>query len=249
MAQTFNEMAESLERERRQRQTFIAGIAHDLRCPLGVLRMSTDLACKGGEPLPPEQLGMVIETVQRQVDRLERMVSDLLDSLSVEAGNLRLRLESVDVREIAAEVVRAHQGTSPRHEVVLDAPPASVALTCDGMRVAQVLSNLVSNAIKYSPGGGRVIVRVTAEPDAVVLAVSDEGVGMTPDETTAAFAPFRRAGTLRDHVPGWGLGLFIVRHLVEAHGGKIDVQTAPNRGSTFLVSLPRAPSATLARPA
>ncbi|MBX3190450.1 MAG: HAMP domain-containing histidine kinase [Labilithrix sp.] len=234
MARTFNEMAESVSRQRKQRQTFIAGVAHDLRSPLGVLRMSTDLARMSDEKLPP----IVIDAVRRQVDRLERMVGDLLDSLNVEAGNLQLRMESVDVREIAAETARAHQGVSSRHVVELDVPATQVPLVCDGMRVGQILSNLVGNAIKYSPRGGRVTIRVTSEDDAVVLCVSDEGVGMTPEETRGVFEPFRRGGTLRDGVPGWGLGLFVVRRLVDAHGGQIQLLTAPDRGSTFRVSLP-----------
>jgi signal transduction histidine kinase len=237
MARRFNEMAEAIARQRKERQTFIAGVAHDLRTPLAVLRMSTDLATRGPS-LPPERMVKVLGAVGRQVDRLERMVGDLLDSASIEAGNVRLRLEEHDARIIAAEVAELYAATSATHVIDLAVPEGAVPLRCDGMRLEQVLSNLVNNAIKYSPEGGHVAIEVASRGSDVVFVVRDEGVGMTADDAARAFEPFRRSESLRDQVPGFGLGLFVVRKLVEAHEGRIDLRTAPGTGSTFEVTIP-----------
>jgi signal transduction histidine kinase len=239
MASRFNEMAESIARQRQERQTFIAGVVHDLRNPLSVLRMSTDLVCAEGADVPPQRMKKVLGAVSRQVDRLDRMAGDLLDSMSIASGNVRLRLEDHDARDIANEIVQLYTPVSSAHVIELDVPPAAVPLRCDAMRVEQVLSNLVSNAIKYSPDGGRVSLEVQpAEHGEVKFVVRDEGVGMSEEDAARAFEPFRRGAKVRDAVPGSGLGLFVVRRLVEAHGGHIDVHTSPGTGSTFEVSLP-----------
>lgn len=238
MARQFNEMASAIAQQRKERQTFIAGVVHDLRNPLSVLRMSTDVVRSGKTDLPPERTQKVLDAVCRQIDRLERMVGDLLDSVSIEAGNVRLRLEQHDARAIAKEIADLYAPTSPAHEIQLELPSRAVPLRCDAMRVEQVLSNLVSNAIKYSPRGGKVSVEVQATEGEVAFVVRDEGVGMSEEDAAKAFEPFQRGQKLQDQVPGSGLGLFVVRRLVEAHGGHIDLQTQPGRGTTFEVHLP-----------
>jgi signal transduction histidine kinase len=112
------------------------------------------------------------------------------------------------------------------------------------MRIEQVLGNLVNNAIKYSPDGGTVTIALTTRSNQVVVSVRDEGIGMNDEEVRAAFEPFQRSGGLKNHVPGSGLGLYVVRRLVEAHGGTVSIQSERGRGSTFEVQLPpsRAPS-------
>ncbi len=240
MAQRFNEMASAIARQRKDRQAFIAGIVHDLRTPLSVLRMSTDLATTSAAALPPERTAKLMGTVARQVTRLERMASDLLESVTIEAGKVTLRTESVDAREIATEVAALYATTSAKHTVELTLPDEGVAMYCDRIRIEQVLSNLVSNAIKYSPAGGRVALRVEARGGDVVFVVRDDGVGMNEADAATVFEPFKRSRVLRDEVPGSGLGLFIVRRLVEAHGGCITLQTAPGEGSTFQVRIPAA---------
>lgn len=239
MARRFNEMAASIARQRKERQTFIAGVVHDLRNPLSVLRLSTEVVSAEPE-LPRARLVKVLGTVGRQVGRLERMVGDLLESMTIEAGTVRLRLEDHDARVVAREVAELYAATSPAHPIELDLPDRSVPLRCDGMRVEQVLSNLLSNAIKYSPEGGAVALQVEADREHVVFRVRDHGVGMSADDAATAFEPFRRSAGMRDQVPGSGLGLHVVRKLVEAHGGRIALETAPGAGSTFEVTLPAA---------
>lgn len=239
MARQFNEMAESIAQNRKDRQAFLAGVAHDLRNPLAVLKMSAALVEGTRAQLDPDKVRKMTTLVQRQVARLDRMVGDLLDSASVAGGGLRLRLGAHDLCAIAAEVVDQHRTTTAAHTIVLDIPGEPVRVSCDRMRIEQVLSNLVSNAIKYSPNGGRVSLSLRATPEDVTFAVHDEGIGMSEEDTVHAFEPFRRSSALRDEVAGSGLGLFVVRTLVEAHSGRVDVRSTPGMGSTFEVHLPR----------
>ncbi|HSO38130.1 MAG TPA: HAMP domain-containing sensor histidine kinase, partial [Labilithrix sp.] len=252
MARRFNEMASAIGRQREDRRAFIAGVVHDLRTPLSVLRMSADLATTGGSQLPPERLVKVLGTVARQVTRLERMAGDLLESVTIEAGTVALRAEEVDARDVATEVAALYAAASAKHDIELQLPDRPVVMSCDRMRIEQVLSNLISNAVKYSPAGGKVAVQVEESGGDVVFRVRDEGVGMSEADAAMAFEPFRRSAVLRDEVPGSGLGLFIVQRLVEAHGGRITLHTAPGDGSTFEVRIPaarsRQPSGRIAAP-
>lgn len=249
IATRFNEMARSLSRHQERQMTFLAGVAHDLRNPLSALRFSTALV-PPDRPLPSEErIRSTIALFRRQVDRLERMLGDFLDTARVEAGQLDLKLERGDAREIVGGVLELFQGSSPAHVVTLAAPDTPVALRCDPARVEQVLNNLVSNAIKYSPAGGAVAVRVELEGEHAVISVSDQGIGVPPAEQPRLFEPFRRAGSSASGIPGVGLGLFVARRIVEAHGGRIELQSAPGEGSTFTIRLPcEGPGASVADP-
>lgn len=165
-------------------------------------------------------------------------MNDLLDRARIEAGTLELRREEVDARRLLHEVEELFRDTSETHTLEVQAPAEPVAVSCDPLRMEQVLTNLVSNATKYSPAGGLVTLRVDARDDEVVLSVRDEGVGIAPDEVAHVFEPFHRTHSLRD-VPGAGLGLSVVRRIVESHGGFLRVVTAPGEGSTFEVHLRR----------
>jgi signal transduction histidine kinase len=160
---------------------------------------------------------------------------------------VRLQLATNDLREIARDVSEHFAATSPTHTVVLDVEDEALPVECDAMRIEQVLSNLVSNAIKYSPNGGRVSLSLRANDDEAVVTVTDEGIGMSDEDAARAFEPFRRSAAVRDQVAGSGLGLFVVRRLVEAHGGRIHVHTRAGEGSTFEVRLPRRPTVSAAR--
>lgn len=208
--------------------------------PLSVLRLSTDVLRRGAAEMSADRMTKVVGAVERLVDRLDRMIGDLLDSESIEAGNVRLQLEDHDAYAIATEIAELCGPTSAAHRIELDVPPGPVPLRCDVMRVEQVLSNPMSNAIKYSPNGGCVSLEMQTKDGDVAFVVRDEGVGMNNEGAARAFEPFRRSATLRDDVPGSGLGLFVVRRLVEAHGGRIDLNTAPGMGSTFDVHIPAA---------
>ena len=242
MAHTFNEMANSLARQQEEQLTFLAGVAHDLRNPLSALKMSAALVTSG-RPIPEERMQKTMGLVRRQVARLDRMVGDLLDATRIEAGRFELSLEERDARELAAAVVELYQAGGSSHDLRLLVPEEPVLLSCDATRVEQVLHNLVSNALKYSQSGSRVEVIVVREGDEAVLSVVDRGIGISKEELRTLFAPFRRTRRARDKAPGVGLGLSVARRIVEAHGGRIEVESRPGAGSTFRVRLPRAHAA------
>jgi two-component system, OmpR family, sensor histidine kinase MtrB len=248
MARTFNEMANSLSRQQEEQLTFLAGVAHDLRNPLSALKMSAALVTSG-RPIPEERMQKTMALVRRQVARLDRMVGDLLDATRIEAGRFELSLEVRDVREMATAVVELYLAGGSSHDLRLHLPEEPVMLSCDATRVEQVLHNLVSNALKYSQGGSRVDVTVGREGEEAVLTVVDRGIGISNEELRMLFAPFRRTGRAREKAPGVGLGLSVARRIVEAHGGRIEVESRPSVGSTFRVRLPHAhPAAQPAQP-
>jgi two-component system, OmpR family, sensor histidine kinase MtrB len=232
---SFNEMAARLERQHEDLLTFLAGVAHDLRNPLAAMRMGLQLV---GTSVPDETKRKTIELLDRQVTRLERMVGDFLDATRIEAGHLELQARRQDLRELAQEAVELYRPSTREHRIVYSSPDASVEVRCDGERIAQVLNNLVSNAIKYSPGGGDVRVSVGVSDDEAVVTVEDSGIGIPPEDVNHIFAPFHRTGVSRETAPGVGLGLSVARQIVEAHGGRIEVESALGAGSTFRVRLP-----------
>ncbi|MGZ3459291.1 MAG: HAMP domain-containing sensor histidine kinase [Archangium sp.] len=242
MAHTFNEMANSLAHQQEEQLTFLAGVAHDLRNPLSALKMSAALVTSG-RPVPEERLQKTMALVRRQVARLDRMVGDLLDATRIEAGRFELSLEERDARELAASVVELYQAGGSSHDLQLQLPEEPVLLRCDPTRVEQVLHNLVSNALKYSPTGSRVEVVVAREGDEALLSVVDRGIGISAEEMRNLFVPFRRSGRARETAPGVGIGLSVARRIVEVHGGRIEVESHSGMGSTFRVRLPLAHAA------
>lgn len=233
MARRFNEMATALEAMRRRQMTFLAAFAHDLRNPVSALKLAT------GRPAGAAAAEATLVLVRRQVLRLERLVSDLIDTARIEAGEIELHPQPVDVRAIVESVVSLFGATSDAHRISVTIPDEQVIASCDPGRVEQVLDNLVSNAIKYSPRGGRIEIVVEPRPGAVRVAVADEGVGIPDGEAEAIFEPFRRGHGAAPDVPGVGLGLYVSRRIVEAHGGELHVASTPGRGSTFELVLPR----------
>ena len=176
--------------------------------------------------------------VARQIERLDRMVGDLLEATRVEAGCLELRPAPLDVRPIVGQVVELYRPVSPAHEIVFVESTEPVVAACDSTRIEQVVTNLVSNAIKYSPEGGRVIVSAFAERSEAIVSVSDEGMGIPSEERERIFEPFRRTRRSRELVPGVGLGLSVARKIVAGHGGTLEVESRVGAGSTFRVRLP-----------
>jgi signal transduction histidine kinase len=155
----------------------------------------------------------------------------------IDAGELDLRLERIDLRRVTREVVEQldhHDG----HELSLELPDVPIEVECDPLRFEQIVTNLVSNAQKYSSPGTAVQVALERTERGAVLRVSDRGIGIAPEEQAAIFEPFRRARETTRGVAGSGLGLFVVKRLVEAHGGSIWLESTPGAGSTFRVLLP-----------
>jgi signal transduction histidine kinase len=241
IARCFNDMAQTLERQRADQLAFLGGVAHDIRNPLAALKMGMDLI-PPDRALPPEpRLRQLVARIGRQIGRLDRMAHDLLDASRIESGHLELKIEDCDLGELARITLDLFEPATATHALSVHAPDAPVRVRCDPMRIEQVLANLVNNAIKYSPPGGPVRVTVAWRADACAISVTDEGPGMSATDLAHVFDPFRRGAGV-DAVPGAGLGLFVARRIVEAHGGEITAETAPGAGSTFTVRLPAGPA-------
>lgn len=237
------ELAEQNERLReldRMKDDFVASVSHELRTPLTSIRGYLELVREDGG-LDDDQDRM-LAIVDRNADRLLGLVTDLLFMAEVDAGKLTIERQPVHLAEIAAESVEA---ASPRAQaahiqVSLDSEQELV-LFGDRTRLAQVFDNLITNAIKFTPAGGRVDVRVFRTAGNAVLEVSDNGAGIPEDERLRLFERFfRTSGATRDAVQGTGLGLAIVGAITESHGGTVGVETTEGGGTTFVVSLPLA---------
>ncbi len=231
----------------RARDRFLAVASHELKTPLTPLRIRIHalerLVSRGAiAEVPKQKLHELFAGAEGQVVRMARLVDDLLDVTRMSLKRLRLAPEPMDLRQSAAEVIERHRAEIAQSgcTVFLDAP-ATVTGTWDRLRVEQVITNLLVNALKYAP---RVPIQVRVEGDDAHarVAVRDEGPGIPDADQARILRPFERA-TPEPGVGGLGLGLFIVREIVEAHGGVLTVRSAPGRGSTFVVDLPRVPPA------
>ena len=226
----------------RLKDEFVGMISHDLRTPLtsisGYVELLQD---EETGPLNEEQRSF-LDVVARNADRLLRLVSDLLFVARLQAGQLELELEQIDLAEVAAHTIEAVGPRAEAKGLTLGyARDGSTLVLGEHGRLAQLLDNLVSNAIKFTPKGGRVDVRVAAENGAVVLEVSDSGIGIPEEERALLFERFFRASSaVSRQIPGTGLGLYISKAIAEAHDGRIDVDSEEGRGTTFRLTLPRA---------
>lgn len=237
IAAGINELFERISAQRRQSLTFLAAVAHDLRNPMSSLRTAAQLA---GNQSDPEKQQERLKLILRQVDRMNRLVEDLLDVTRVQSGQFSVNVEEGDVREVVRDAVALFSETSPGHALRITLPGDPVLVRHDPARLSQVLSNLISNAIKYSPDGGEVEVRLLRRDSQAVLEVSDTGLGIPPNERESIFEPFRRSGGARGEIPGVGLGLSVARRLVRAQGGEIELESEQGVGSTFRVVMPLA---------
>lgn len=170
---------------------------------------------------------------------MDRMVSDLLDSSRIESGQLELRLDTRDLRDVVLRVVELQQDSRTDRRFVLSVCEAPVPVRCDVLRIEQVLNNLLNNAVKYSPEASDVLVMLSATREFARLSVTDHGAGIPMSDRERIFAPFSRGANV-GAIAGVGLGLSVSRRIVVAHGGTIDVDSTPGAGSTFTVELPLA---------
>lgn len=222
---------------------FVASVSHELRTPLTAIMGFLDLALERCDL--PDDTGRHLEIAKRNSERLLRLVGDLLLTAQVEEGHLALDRRDVDlcavVRECVAGLAPAAEQAGIRVDVEV---PRPVRLSGDPVRLGQLIDNLVSNAIKYSPSGGRISVRLTDSVEEVRLEVADRGIGIAPEDQKRLFTRFYRTSQASARaIQGVGLGLSITKSIAEAHGGEVSVESALGRGSTFVVRLPRVQAA------
>ena len=224
----------------RVRDTFVAIAAHELNTPLTSLQLQIRLLKRAdgaiGGRMSPGELDAAIDMIARQVTRLDGLIKNLLEVVHFTAGRLSVTREPVDLVEVVRSVVAVIRALpQSQSEVVIEAPQTIVGLW-DRVRLESVVANLVSNAVKF--GQGRPIsISVSSDAAMARLTVADQGIGISPEQQGRIFEKFERAVSER-HYGGFGLGLWVVRQIVEAHGGSIRVASEAGRGSTFVVELP-----------
>ncbi|NED98768.1 sensor histidine kinase [Phytoactinopolyspora halotolerans] len=240
LAGAFNSMAASIEANEAQRRAMISDVAHELRTPLSNVQGYLEAAEDGVVPLDPELVRSLLE----ESALLRRLIDDLQDLALADAGMLRFDPESRDLVDLARQVVGSHRAGADDAGVALsvdqpDDDGSPVTVWADPERVRQALSNLVGNAVRFTPEGGRVTVSVRREGDAAVLAVDDNGTGIPAEHLPRLFDRFYRVeGSRSRETGGSGLGLAITKHLVEAQGGSIEVESTEGVGSVFTITLP-----------
>jgi PAS domain S-box-containing protein len=228
----------------RLREEFLAIASHELRTPLTVLRGYVQLLHRHLDREPPNLSGLAAAAGQitRQVSRFEALVNDLLDVSRFQQGQVVPRRNLLDLADLARQTLSQVEHLperTPQHRVTLDAP-APVLVSVDADRLEQVLTNLLSNAMKYSPRGGQIRVGIHARGDQAELTVGDEGIGIPLAEQPTLFQPFSRTEGARRVGYGTGLGLYITARIVEQHGGTIGLTSEPGTGTTVTVRLPLA---------
>ncbi len=262
LAQTFNQMADDLQNKITEIETantelkkldglksqFISMASHELRTPLIAIQGYVDLLRDGAAGEVNEEQMTMLATVSRNTVRLARIVTELLDLSRIEENKLALNQEDFAVAEVLAEVVQEQKPSLDRRfqTVTLDVEPDLPLLHADRDRVGQVVINLLGNAIKYTPDGGRIAIKAFAEAEHLHLTVQDNGIGIKAEHLEKIFSRFYTAGDVTRHksgkeaflAGGTGLGLPIVKGIVEAHGGQVWVESEFGQGSTFHVVLP-----------
>ena len=219
------------------RDQFLAIVSHDLRTPLSVVAVNAGMLA---EQLPEASADVLraIQRVQRAAEQMDRMLSDLLDATRFEHGQFRLSPLMADVVAILNESIAQFEELARRHQVTLrlEEPAKPIEAMFDHDRIVQVLSNLLRNALQFTPPGGAITVRAVPQVHACRIDVSDTGLGISVPDLERIFNRFQQ--TAGAHPRGLGLGLYISRAIVEAHGGKIWVDSEPGKGSTFSFTLP-----------
>ncbi|HET7771926.1 MAG TPA: ATP-binding protein [Chloroflexota bacterium] len=227
------------------REEFLSIAAHELKTPMTTLRGTVQLGLRRLEQdgqVDPKRLERYLRTVDEQSAKLVRLTEQLLDVSRIQSGQLSLERRELDLVPLAAGVVEATQERTDRHRITLQAPPQA-PVAADGLRLEQVLINLLDNAVKYSPDGGAIEVEIaTAEPKGgrrvLELSVRDHGLGVPPEHLPHIFDRLYRGHTM-NYSPGMGLGLYVARQIVELHGGEIAVESPRGGGARFTVRLPR----------
>ena len=234
-----------LEQEE-ERSTFISVISHELQTPIAIIKGYASTLARTDALLDAEALHSRLVAIEEEADRLNKLVGNLLYASRIQAGGLQMELAPLDLSHLVQGVVRRLQAKSPDFTVTLDLLPNLPTVMADRDRIEEVLQNLLDNAIKYSPRQRNLTVACKATGDEVIVSVRDTGMGISLRDQEHIFNRFHRVGESIAHsMPGAGLGLYICRAIVEAHGGQIWVESTLHEGSTFSFSLPRVEKAYL----
>ncbi len=229
---------EILRKLNRLRSELIANVSHELRTPLGLIKIFCTTLLREDVDFDHETQREFLGHIEEETDRLEKIVDNLLNLSQMRDGRLRLDKRPTDVGQLVREVMESTEVQLTQHRLVHDFPSEPLGATVDPKRLEQVLRNLLSNALKYSPAGGTITVRGRRDGRQILVQISDQGIGIPAEALGRVFERFYRVeNELTQSVRGAGLGLAVCRGIVEAHGGRIWVESTPGLGSTFYFTL------------
>jgi PAS domain S-box-containing protein len=218
---------------------FIGLVSHELRSPLTVITGAVNTALTEGERLSPEETRQLLQDAASEAESLSHMLGNLLELSRMQANRLFLHAEPISVRKVIQGTVEEIKRQPSAHQFVIDLPRKLPPVYADELRLERILYNLLENAVKYSPQGGEIRVSVRPQEKQLVIAVSDQGIGISRADQAKIFQPFQRIEDSRlDGAKGAGLGLLVCRRLVEAHHGRIWVESEPGHGSTLFFTMP-----------
>jgi PAS domain S-box-containing protein len=226
-----------IERLNQLKSEFITLVSHEFRTGLVGIQGFSEMI-RDSEDLAREDIKAFAADINKDAQRLNRMINDMLDLDRIEAGRLTLRMEAVDINVVLQDAVERARASSEHHVIDLKLDPTNPVTQCDADRVAQIVANLLTNAVKYSPHGGEILVSSQASEDFVEVSVRDHGVGIAPEFSKRLFSRYERYEKTSGKIIGTGLGLAIARQIVEMHGGRIWVDTSIGSGSDFRFTLP-----------
>jgi two-component system phosphate regulon sensor histidine kinase PhoR len=236
----FHDIARLKELEK-IRQDFVANVSHELRTPLTTIKGYAETLLEGG--LKEDQAFQFVQVIKRHTDRLTKIVEDLLMLSRIETKEFQLKMEAIPLRDFIDDVVEFVKEPAEKKKISLSRNeiPSSLSVQADRNYLEQILINLLDNAIKYTPEGGRVIVSaVEKDSKDIQFSIEDNGIGIPKEDLSRIFERFYRVDKGRSkELGGTGLGLSIVKHLVQAHGGKVWVESHPGKGSVFYFTLPK----------
>lgn len=244
MAGRLQRTNEALRQSLQVRDDFLSIASHEMKTPLTALVLRLQVLAKmikRGQPAEPA----LVDKAITDVGQLNRLMDDLLDISQIHAGRLALSEEPISLGVVVGDLVASFRPISGKHDMVFEDAPDEVRVRADRLRIGQVITNLLTNAIKYSPDGGRILVALSVRGREAVLSVADSGIGIPEDQQSRVFQRFFRVQGAGHYARGLGLGLFICRDIVERHGGRIWLDSRLGIGTTFYVALPwlDAPSA------
>lgn len=240
MAERIVEQVQALRESEKLQRELVANVSHDLRTPLAALRGYLETLLLKESSLAPEERRNYLEIAAKQSERLGRLVGELFDLTTLDTGKLTLTRETFPVDELIQDVVQKYQPSAERKGIRLegDFPPAAPLVSADIGLVERVLENLIENALRHTPAGGRITVRLAATAAAACVEVRDSGPGIPPQELPHLFERFYRGEESREKTSGAGLGLAIAKRIVELHRGRMRVESEPGHGAAFTFCLP-----------
>lgn len=239
LSRSYNAMLRHLSEALRRSRQFSADVTHELRTPLTILRGETEIALRSKRN--PEQITQVLESNLEEISRMSYLIEDLLLLSKSDLGEIPLQMEALDLSGLVMELHHQAQLLAGNKQISVDlnVPKEQIIVQADSLRLRQVLLNLLTNAIKYTPEKGKIGIDLKANAKNVEVAIIDNGIGMDDEHLKKIFERFYRIDkTLNRNDGGSGLGLAIVKWIVDSHNGQVTVRSSPGQGSCFTITLP-----------